>query len=585
MTADHADAAARGTAEPPPRCPAHGSREKLYGPEFAADPAGTYTRLRRFGAVAPVELAPGVPASLVVSYGAALEVLRDPGTFPKDARRWQQTVPPDCPVLPLMQYRPNCRNSDGTAHARLRAAVTDSFARVELDVLRGHVERSADTLIQRFAGMGTADLVGDYARVLPLLVFTRLLDCPAGIGDRLVEGMSGIFDTVNAERANKILGTAVRELVELKRKKPGNDLTSRLMEHPTNLTDEETMHQILTIVGAGFEPEQNLIVNALRLLLSDDRFAGDLSGGSLPVEDALDEVLWTDPPLANFAITFPPQDVDLRGSLLPADQPVVISLAACNTDPAMATEHREGNRAHLAFSAGPHTCPAKGHARLIATVAIEKLLDALPEMELAVPAGRLSWRPGPFHRALDALPVRFPPVTMPVRLPGRQAAATVYGPAAVPGTARPPAPAEVAASAGAAPWAAPAHSRASAAPADTTAAYGRPAADVTLGSGIPAAYGNGRTAAAGTDARVARRGPAARIGAALARWWCGGRSTTPIPRARGPVQEADRRRRGGRRRPATRRLDRRCPRALVAWRPIRHPGLGPVGRDMVERGG
>ncbi len=522
MTADHTDATAMGTAGPPPGCPAHGGREKLYGPEFAADPAGTYARLRRFGAVAPVELAPGVPASLVVSYDAALEVLRDPGTFPKDARRWQQTVPPDCPVLPIMQYRPNCRNSDGTEHARLRAAVTDSFARVELDVLRGHVERSADSLIQRFVGKGTADLVGDYARVLPLLVFTRLLDCPGDIGDRLVEGMSGIFDTVNAERANKILGAAVRELVELKRRKPGNDLTSWLMEHPTNLTDEEMMHQILTIVGAGFEPEQNLIANALRLLLSDDRFAGDLSGGSLPVEDALDEVLWTDPPLANFAITFPPQDVDMRGTLLPADQPVVISLAACNTDPAMAAEHREGNRAHLAFSAGPHTCPAKGHARLIATVAIEKLLDALPEMELAVPADRLSWRPGPFHRALDALPVRFPPVTMPVTVPGRQAAATVYGPLAVPGTAQPAASAAYGLSAYAEPAtsATSAGSGAPAAPANPTA-YGRPAADVTLGSAIPAGYGGGRTAAAGTDARRAQRGPVARMGTAIARWWRG----------------------------------------------------------------
>lgn len=499
MTADSNGTGPAGTAAPPPGCPAHDGREKLYGPEFAADPAGTYARLRWFGPVAPVELAPGVPASLVLSYDVALEVLRDPGTFPKDARRWQRTVPPDCPVLPIMQYRPNCRNSDGTAHARLRAAVTDGIARIELDVLRGHVERTADTLIQRFAGMGAADLVADYARVLPLMVFNRLLDCPPDIGDRLVEGMSGIFDTVNAERSNKILGAAVRDLVVLKRRNPGNDLTTWLMDHPTKLTDEEVMFQITTIVGAGFEPEQNLIANALRLLLSDDRFAGDLSGGSLPVEDALDEVLWTDPPLANFAITFPAQDVDLRGTLVRADQPVVVSLAACNTDPAMATEHREGNRAHLAFSAGPHTCPAKGHARLIATVAIEKLLDALPEMELAVPNERLAWRPGPFHRALEALPVRFPPVTMPVAIPGRQAAATVYGPA---------------------PGAVPV---AGAAPAAGLAAYGGPAADVTLGTGVRTTMpADTRPVAAGTSAERPRRGPFARIGGAFTRWWRGG---------------------------------------------------------------
>jgi cytochrome P450 len=224
--------------------------------------------------------------------------------------------------------------------------------------------------------------------------------------------MSGIFDTVGAARANKVLGEAVMELVTLKREQPGPDMPSWLMAHPAQLTDTEMLHQITTLLGGGTEPEQNLIVNALRLLLSDDRFAGDLSGGNLPVEDALDEVLWTDPPLANFSVTYPDHDLDFAGVRLPAHQPVVISHAAANTDPSMTSERRVGNRAHLAWSAGPHTCPAKGPARLIASVAIERLLDALPDMELAIPADQLQWRPGPFHRALTALPVRFPPVSV-----------------------------------------------------------------------------------------------------------------------------------------------------------------------------
>ncbi|MGY2062489.1 cytochrome P450, partial [Nocardia gipuzkoensis] len=40
---------------------------------------------------------------------------------------------------------------------------------------------------------------------------------------------------------------------------------------------------------------------------------------------------------------------------------------------------------------------------------IDQLLDALPEIRLAVPGPALQWRPGPFHRALAALPVVFPP--------------------------------------------------------------------------------------------------------------------------------------------------------------------------------
>lgn len=424
-----------GTVQPPGR-PAHGARVPLHGPDFAKDPGRVYARLREYGPAAPIELAPGVPATLITSYDVALQVLRDPGTFPKDPRRWQRDVPADCPVLPLMMYRPNCRMADGAAHARLREAVTDSLARVDMNALRGYVEDAAETLIGRFAPGGHADLITDYARALPQLVFNQMFGCPPDLGDRLVEGMSGIFDTVNAKRANEILRDAVTDLVALKRSQPGGDVASRLIAHPARLSEEEVMHQILTLQGAGTEPEQNLIANGLRLLLSDDRFAGDLSGGNLPVEDALDEVLWSDPPMANFAITFPTQDVDLADVRLPRDQPVVISLTAANNDPSLAAEHREGNRAHLAWSAGPHTCPAQRQARLIASVAIEKLLDALPDMELSVPVEQLEWRPGPFHRALTALPVRFPPTQTPGRADRRAAVSSatrqVPAPAAEP---------------------------------------------------------------------------------------------------------------------------------------------------------
>lgn len=314
----------------------------------------------------------------------------------------------DSPVVPMMMYRPNALFTDGEQHGRLRGAISDSLARVESGTLRGYAERSADTLIDRFAPLGTADLLGEYAQVLPLLVFNHLFGCPVGHGVRLVEGMSGIFDGVDAERANELLTTTLLDLVGLKRRRPAPDVTSWLMEHPAALTDEEMVHTLVVLMGAGTEPQQNLIANSLRLLLSDDRFAGDLSGGTLPVEDALDEVLWTDPPIANYAVHYPRHDVVYEGTLLRAGDPLVVSLAAANTDPALTSGRRTGNRAHLAWSAGPHTCPAQGPARLIAAVAVEKLLDRVSDIELTVPVEELQWRPGPFHRALAALPVRFP---------------------------------------------------------------------------------------------------------------------------------------------------------------------------------
>ncbi len=394
----------------------HGGRVPIYDAAFAADPAGVYETLRaRYGNYAPAELAPGVPVTVVLGYDAALGVLRDPATFPRDPRGWEKTRPADCPMRPVIGYRPGMQCSDGGEHARFRKATTGALDRIDAAALRRHVEQSADLLIDRFAADGEADLYARYAGQLPLLVLSRLFGCPPDLSDRLVRGITDITELVDLENAMAMVMQATLDLIALKRAQPGSDIVSWMIEDPAGLTDEELLDQIGLFMAMGSGPVQNLVANTLRLLLSDERFAGDLSSGSMPIEDALDEVLWTDPPVANYGFTYPTYDVEREGYVMPADQPVVIAYKAANTDPSKRVDRRTGNRAHLAFSAGPHTCPAKGPARVISSIAIEKLLDRLPDLDLAVPVNELQWRPGSFNRALTALPVRFTPV--PVTVP------------------------------------------------------------------------------------------------------------------------------------------------------------------------
>ncbi|MFE7540596.1 cytochrome P450 [Streptomyces platensis] len=412
---------------PPPGCPAHagGERAPLHGPEFAAAPDAFYDMLRQYGPTAPVELAPGVEAELVTEYATALHVLQNPDTFARDSRRWRALnegrVPMDSPVLPMMMYRPNCMFSDGADHLRLRQAVTESFGRLDMHRVSRHVDRVAAYLTDQFSARGKADLISDYAQLLPLLVFNDLFGCPAEIGDRLISAISNLFDGIDAERANEVMAGALFELVALKRVTPGEDITSWLMQHSSQLSDEEMVHQLALLIGAGTEPVQNLIANALRLLLSDEQFAG--GGGDLLVEDAINEVLWNSPPIANYATHYPVHEVELSGNKLAAGTPVLVSFAAANGDPSLsATRQTFSKRAHLAWGAGPHACPAKDPALLISIRAIERLLNTLPDIELGVPAETLTWRPGPFHRALNALPARFTPVRSERRGPQSGAA-------------------------------------------------------------------------------------------------------------------------------------------------------------------
>ncbi|MEU2716823.1 cytochrome P450 [Streptomyces sp. NPDC007205] len=388
----------------------------LYDAEFAADPHTAYERMRRvFGPLVPVELAPGIPATLVIGFHQARRILNDPLHFPADPRIWQQDVPENCPVRPMMEWRPNALRSSGTEHARYRAANTASLQAVDQHELRALVEKVASGAIDGFRARGHADLLTQYAWPIAFHVLSALLGCPDEIGRRIAEGMAKIFEAEaeTAAQGNEMLGQAIAELVALRRRYPGDDVTSRLLAHTARLDDVEMLHQLVTLYGAGIEPLTNLISNTVLKILTDEHFSAGLHAGQ-PVRDALDTVLYTDPPMANYCISYPPYPIDVEGVLLPAHQPVVISMAACNNDPAVTGGVTEGqlagNRAHLSWSIGAHTCPARTHAYLIAETAVTWLLDALPELDLACPVSELAWRPGPFHRALEALPVRFPAV-------------------------------------------------------------------------------------------------------------------------------------------------------------------------------
>jgi cytochrome P450 len=388
-------------------------RIALYAPEFASDPHASYRRMRgTYGPLVPVDLAPGVPATLVIGYYQARRILNDPLHFPADPRAWEKLIPTSCPVRPMMEWRPNALRSGGAEHARYRAANTAAIDRIDQHELRALVEKVASGAIADFRTTGEADLLTQYSFPIAFRVLSALLGCPDEIGRRIADGMARVFETTDAERGNQILGQAVLDLVTLRRQHPGDDITSRLIAHPARLSDEEMSHQLVTLYGAGIEPLTNLISNTILKILTDEEFSADLHAGLSTVRDALDAVLYTDPPMANYCISYPPYPIDVDGYLLPADQPVVISMAAANNDPALTEGVPEGrltgNRAHLAWSTGPHTCPARSHAYLIAETAITYLLDALPETDLARPAAELTWRPGPFHRALEALPVIFP---------------------------------------------------------------------------------------------------------------------------------------------------------------------------------
>lgn len=420
------------TAAPPPwtaagpggRCPAS---TPLYGPQLDGDGLPKlYEELREtHGPVAPVTLAPGIEAWLVIGHGELLRLTREEQDFSHDPRRWgllrEGRVPPDSPILPMVGWRPALLFADGQQHRRMRAAVSDALSRINGHELRRSVRTAAERLIASFAERREADLVPHYARKLPMQVITGLLGLEARTGQQLVQAIAGTV-VANADSANadKRMGAILLDLIEEKRRAPGEDVTSALLRHPSRLTDEEVLHNLAVMLVAGNQTTVNWISTTVRVLLTDPAFRSSLTGGHLSVDDALDLVLWRFPPTQNFPARYATRDLRFGGQDIRAGDMLILGLAGANADPQVLPPDGVpvvGNRSHLAFGAGPHTCPAQDPARLITRTAVDTLRHRLPDLELAVPESELAWVKSPWSKGLAALPVRFTDPQLPPEAP------------------------------------------------------------------------------------------------------------------------------------------------------------------------
>ncbi|MFE6738708.1 cytochrome P450 [Streptomyces tubercidicus] len=422
MTANSPERPADYHPAPPPGCPAHVRAPeglyRLHDPAVQADLVGVYEKLRaEYGPVAPVLVQGDLPAWLVLGHRENLEILRTPSVFSRDSRHWrdmtQGHVPADHPLAPITTWQPLCVFVDGAEHQRLRGAVTDSLDRFASRGIRRHVTRFTHQLVDEFAGSGRADLVGQFAARLPLRVMTQLFGMPEENGPSLTTAVEDVLNgTQTAVASNQYLTRTLQQLVDRKRAHPGHDFPSKLIEHPAGLSDDEIREHLRLILTAANETTVNLIANTLRTVLTDPRFRAHLAGGHMTLPDALEQVMWDEPPMMTLLGRWATSDTQLGEQAIAKGDMLLLGLRAANVDPAIRpdlTAPVHGNRSHLAFSGGPHECPGRHIGRAIADTAVDTLLARLPDLRLAVPETALQWSSSLMYRHLVALPVQFTP--------------------------------------------------------------------------------------------------------------------------------------------------------------------------------
>jgi cytochrome P450 len=246
-------------------------------PEFIADPYPFYHRLR---ATDPMHLTP-LGFHVASRHADVTEILRDK-RFGKDfiGRITRRSGPE---ILEEPVYRSMSHwmlQLDPPDHGRLRGLVVRAFTARRVEDMRPRIQQIVDEIIDRIEPRGHMDLIADFAFLLPVTVISDMLGIPeedrevfftgSRFGGRLLDLAPLSKAEIEEQNSyNLAMAEYFQGLFELRRHKPGNDLTTHLVQAEENghkLTNEELTANIILLFGAGHETTVNLIGNGLLAL-------------------------------------------------------------------------------------------------------------------------------------------------------------------------------------------------------------------------------------------------------------------------------------------------------------------------------
>lgn len=277
---------------------------------------------------------------------------------------------------------------DGSDHAQIRKRVMRAFTTARIIGLAPEIARLATELADRIE-VGD-DLLPAFATPIPLTVISRLLGVPDADGQNLLDWSHAmcrmyvanppIEHQEAANTAAQEFADYLAEVMKTKRRAPGNDLASAMIEDG-RMSQAQMTSTLVLLLNAGHEATVHALGNAIRLLTGKpDHCAPEAVAGTV------EEVLRFDPPLHLFD-RVAQEDCTLFGHDFSKGDSVACLLGAANRDPSMFDEPARFDpgrdaRAHVAFGAGAHFCLGAPLARLEMQIALRELFARHPDLRV-----------------------------------------------------------------------------------------------------------------------------------------------------------------------------------------------------------
>ena len=352
----------------------------------------------------------GLPAFVITSHAALLDAFRDDERFPGH-RMYQASF--EGAIGESFISMP-----EEERHRIYRKLATPAFrSRAIANYERERMRALADELLDELEGQTEFDLMANYAARFPYLVITRMLGLPRDREDAFHGWALALLrfrdDPAAAARASAELTSFLAPIVEARRRQPEDDVISGLVHAEIEgraLSDEEIFSHIRLLFPTGGETTHGSLGNLLYALFTEQPGWSLLCDAPDRIPEAVEEALRWETPIAVLPrMSSEHEAIRFHGVEMPPNSWVLFAIAGANRDPAIFDEPDRfqigrNTSEMLTFGRGRKACPGMHLARKNMTVAMQALLERVPELELVDRAAALPRRT--VLRCPEALHVR-----------------------------------------------------------------------------------------------------------------------------------------------------------------------------------
>jgi cytochrome P450 len=284
------------------------------------------------------------------------------------------------------------------------------------------LEQAATWFLDQKAEAGAMEVIHDFAGPVPALWTMRLLDLPPSRWEHFAE----VFHATAAYGPDQPefraalaripeMRQEMTEIIDGRRRKPGDDLLSKLVVMDVDgatLSTEELVGVLWNLIGGGLDTTTSLTALALHHLDQDEALRTRLREHPDLLVRACEEYLrWTS---VNETLTRTcTRDTELAGQQLKRGDYVMVSWLGANFDPDVFDRPGEIDidrdvNPHLAFGVGPQRCVGLHIARAMFVVMMKEMLSRMPDYQVDQAQTRF-YSGNPELHGIVSMPVTFTP--------------------------------------------------------------------------------------------------------------------------------------------------------------------------------